>query len=165
MALPITRISSGARSPRATAWAGLTQCWFRGLIHLRANSGSRRQPEQLPSPAPPAHSCRLAPKGGPGSGQLVLLARSPSPLTSWAPPRSLAGRLGPLLPPPVPAERRSHGQLPVGQGDKRKCQGAIVWWHHRECTGFGSCGITRSKGCVWGKLTPSHVPVWPCQIA
>lgn len=55
-----------------------------------------------------------------------------------------------------------------GQGDKRKCQGAIdgnwqipwhkcsVWWHHRERTGFGTCGITRTKDCIAEKFTPHN---------
>lgn len=83
--------------------------------------------------------------------------------------RHLARRRGPLLPPPTPAEPRGHRSCRralAGQGDKGRCQGASdsSWqipqqkrsarWRHRNRTGFGSCGITSSKGCAREKSTP-----------
>jgi len=48
-----------------------------------------------PFPASPRSELLPCLRGGPGGGQLALLAHSPSPLASWAPPRSL-GLLAPL---------------------------------------------------------------------
>lgn len=59
------------------------------------------------------------PEGSPSGGQLGLLAHSPSPLASWAPPCCLS-ILAPFCLPPAPAESRSHRRLPASTGRARR---------------------------------------------